>query len=49
MIVRIGVFGTAKEFVFERGSVRLRKEIQQIIIYAIWCMIRNNQIIKNAF
>ena len=46
MILRIGVFETAKEYVFERVSVRIRKKILQIIIYATWCMIQNNGAIK---
>ena len=49
MILRIGVFETAQEFVFERVSVRIRKKIRQIIIYATWCMILNNVLIKIIF
>ena len=43
------VHDSVKELVFERDSARRRKNIGQIIIYATWCMILNNGIIKNAF
>ena len=42
MILSIGFFATVKEFVLKRVSVRIRKKIRQIIIYATWCMILNN-------
>ena len=46
MILSIGFFATAKEFVIERVSVRIRKMLQQIIILASWCMILNNGAIR---
>ena len=46
MIRGNGIFTTAKEFVFERGSVRLRKMSQQINILVTRCMILKNGAIK---